>query len=121
MKQWISAIAEAGLFSAAWIAVVLMALSWRTAHAQEPGAVQMAPFSAQEDLRWGGAIEESYQYHRQSPTAAQGPTAATPYRWGFPVESYRWGWFGAARYYPTVFWHRGYNGVDCRYAYRCGY
>jgi hypothetical protein len=43
------------------------------------------------------------------------------YRYGFPAERYRWGWFGAGRYYPHVVWHHGYYGDCCRWAYRQGY
>ena len=43
------------------------------------------------------------------------------YGYGFPVSTFRWGWFGAAHYYPTVFWHEGYYGDCCRYSYRRGY
>lgn len=122
MKANILSVAEAGLFSVVWIAIlVVLAVGWRPAHGQEAAAVQLAPYAAQEEPRWGGVLEESYQYHRQAQPATAGRTGATPYRYGFPVSSFRWGWFGAARYYPTVFWHRGYNGDDCRYAYRCGY
>lgn len=120
MKRNISSVAEAGIFSAAWVTVVLLAMTWRAAHGQDAPGARMAPANVHDELRWGGVIEESYQYHRQAKSVAP-TTAPTPYRYGFPVSSYRWGWFGAARYYPTVFWHRGYNGDDCRYAYRCGY
>ena len=43
------------------------------------------------------------------------------YGYGFPVSTYRWGWFGAERYYPRVGWHSDYNGDCVRFAYRYGY
>ena len=43
------------------------------------------------------------------------------YGYGFPVETYRWGWFGVEHYYPTVLWHKGYNGDTVRWAYRQGF
>ena len=53
------------------------------------------------------------------------PTTIAPpdgwYRYGFPVSTYRWGWFGAERYYPRVFGHRGYNGDYVQIGYRYGY
>lgn len=81
------------------------------------------------DARASGVLAESYGYHRQSPmiaaaTSPTAPAAGQPpgwYGYGFPVQTYRWGWFGAAHYYPTVLWHHGYNGDECRWGYRCGY
>jgi hypothetical protein len=73
-------------------------------------------------VRSGGVLDKSFAYHRQSNAAPQAAApAAGPYGYGFPVQTYRWGWFGASRYYPTVLWHRTYNGDECRWAYRCGY
>src|SRR5262249_1094046 len=78
------------------------------------------------EIRSGGVIEESYVYHRQQPTRVLGTTkriepAGGWYGYGFPVSTFRWGWFGAAHYYPFVWWHDGYYGDCCRYAYRRGY
>jgi len=78
------------------------------------------------EIRSAGVLEESRAYHRQPamPAGSQVRTI-TPsngcYRYGFPVQTFRWGWFGAAHYYPRVMWHDGYYGDCCRYAYRCGY
>jgi hypothetical protein len=77
-------------------------------------------------IRSGGVIEESYVYHRQQPTRALGAAKSIEpaggwYGYGFPVSTFRWGWFGAAHYYPFVWWHDGYYGDCCRYAYRHGY
>jgi hypothetical protein len=71
-------------------------------------------------------LEESYVYHRQQPAqTASAARSVEPaggwYGYGFPVSTFRWGWFGAAHYYPTVFWHEGYYGDCCRYGYRRGY
>ncbi len=78
------------------------------------------------EIRSGGVIEESYVYHRQQPTRMAGAARSVEpaggwYGYGFPVSTFRWGWFGAAHYYPTVFWHDGYYGECCRYGYRRGY
>ncbi len=75
----------------------------------------------QTDMRWGGALEQSYQYHRQGPNGNLISPATGWYHYGFPVPSYRWGWFGAARYYPRTMWHEGFYGDKCRWAYRNGY
>ena len=78
-------------------------------------------------MRSGGVLEESYNYHRMQPmyAMAAGCRAAEPargwYGYGFPVQTFRWGWFGAEHYYPFVWWHDGYYGDCCRYAYRRGY
>ena len=37
------------------------------------------------------------------------------------MSTYRWGWFGAERYYPRVGWRSDYNGDCVRFAYRYGY
>lgn len=74
----------------------------------------------------GGILAESYQYHRRGYAGAPSghPTIAPAEGWygyGFPASPYRWGWFGASRYYPHVVWHRGYYNDCCRWAYRSGY
>jgi hypothetical protein len=89
-------------------------------------AVPPMPHAQHEEIRRGGVLEESYNYHRHG---AEGGVAARPtitpsggwYGYGFPVSSHRWGWFGAERYYPRVLWHRGYNGDHSRWSYRRGY
>ena len=82
--------------------------------------------SLQKDIRSGGVIEEPYAYHRQQPARLAGSAKSVEpaggwYGYGFPASTFRWGWFGAAHYYPTVFWHEGYYGDCCRYGYRRGY
>lgn len=78
------------------------------------------------EIRSGGVIGESYVYHRQQPARMTGTARSVEpaggwYGYGFPVSTFRWGWFGATHYYPTHFWHDGYYGDCCRYGYRRGY
>ncbi len=74
-------------------------------------SMQMAPAT---ELRSGGILEESYAYHRQRPATygAVGPVApaGNAYRYGFPVETFRYGWFGAGRNYPYTVSGRTYYG-----------
>jgi hypothetical protein len=79
-----------------------------------------APRAPEADVRVGGVVDVSYNYHTQGPESGVVPPSPW-YGWGFPVETYRWGWFGAEHYYPRVFWHHGYYGDCCRHGYRCGY
>jgi hypothetical protein len=83
------------------------------------------------DWRAGGVLQESFPYHRPgvgdpdsagqiSPRATIAPPGGW-YGYGFPVQTFRWGWFGASRYYPRVVWHRGYYDDCCRWSYRQGY
>ena len=107
---------------AAWAAALLVfAISSGLVRAEAPLVPVAAPRSEHVDARWGGALERSFTYHRQIEDAAQTPSAEPRYRYGFPVSSYRWGWCGASRYYPTVVWHRGFNGDHKRWASRRGY
>jgi hypothetical protein len=86
---------------------------------------------AQVDGRTGGVLQESFGYHRLSyggphPAGNHAPHPSIApsggwYGYGFPVQTYRWGWFGARRYYPRVVWHCGYYDDCCRWAYRKGY
>lgn len=71
----------------------------------------------------GGVLAESYRYHRgyQHGPSATSPPPPARYVYGFPVKTYRWGWFGATQYYPRSFSHRGYNGDHWHWAYRQGY
>ena len=92
------------------------------AQAQEIATTAPPQIVAHSDVRFGGTLAHSYGYHRNSPAV---PATITPpagwYGYGFPVKTHRWGWFGAAHYYPTVLWHRGYMGDQVRWAYRSGY
>ena len=54
----------------------------------------------------GGVLAESYHYHRQGEAHGRQahPTIAPEAGWygyGFPVQTYRWGWFGAERVLPA--------------------
>ena len=42
------------------------------------------------------------------------------FAYGFPTE-FRWGWFGAERFYPRTSSHGGYNDSYKQWAYRHGY
>src|SRR5262249_28936440 len=121
---------ECGLLRAraAIRALVVAVLFWMIAaacRAQETAEAPLQP-PLRPAIRSGGVIEESYIYHRQQPTRALATTKSIEpaggwYGYGFPVSTFRWGWFGAAHYYPFVWWHDGYYGDCCRYAYRHGY
>ena len=94
--------------------------------AEAPPETGPARYVPQADVRLGGVLADSYGYHRHGAAAAHAaPPNIAPeggwYGYGFPVETYRWGWFGAQRYYPRVVWHRGYYGDCCRWGYRRGY
>jgi hypothetical protein len=93
------------------------------ARADEPAWIGPHSAPPQTDVRAGGVLDHSFHYHRQPPAVHEpvAPPAGNWYGYGFPVETYRWGWFGAGRYYPTVIWHRGYTGHTVRWAYRKGY
>jgi hypothetical protein len=110
-----------GLALAVGLILPLKASAEEGQYAMEPGAN-----SRQFHIGSGGVLAESYQYHRYGagPAHAAQPSV-TPsggwYGYGFPVQTHRWGWFGAARYYPRVVWHRGYYDDCCRWGYRHGY
>lgn len=83
-------------------------------------------YEPQVDIRNGGILDESYGYHRQAQANESVRPGPYPpkggwYGYGFPVSTYRWGWFGAEHYYPRVGWRSGYNGDCIRFAYRYGY
>jgi hypothetical protein len=93
------------------------------ARAQEERLPPPAQGSAATTIHSGGVIADSYYYHHQGPMRSaieQGgiPQANGWYEYGFPMQSYRWGWFGAERNYPRVIWHDGYYGDCVRTAYR---
>jgi hypothetical protein len=108
------------------VAVVVCAPTNRVCRAADGGDDPPPAYQPQYEMRSGGVLEESYDYHRQQPMPmATAPRTIEPaggwYGYGFPVSTFRWGWFGAAHYYPFVWWHDGYYGDCCRYAYRRGY
>jgi hypothetical protein len=83
-------------------------------------------YVAHEDIRNGGVLEKSYTYHATPyhPIPSPEPNimpANGAYGYGFPVTTYRWGWFGADRYSPRVQWFKGYYNDCVRCAYRQGY
>ncbi len=83
-------------------------------------------YDPQVDVRNGGVLDESFGYHRQAQANQSVRPGPYPpkggwYGYGFPVSTYRWGWFGAERYYPRVGWRSDYNGDCVRWAYRYGY
>lgn len=93
---------------------------------QNPRPGSPTLYEPQVDIRNGGVLDASYGYHRQAQanqSARPGPypPAGGWYGYGFPVSTYRWGWFGAERYYPRVGWRNDYNGDCVRWAYRYGY
>lgn len=100
--------------------------SFAQAFNQDPVSAEPTLYEPQVDVRNGGVLEESYGYHhqgqeRQSLRPGPYPPAKGWYGYGFPVSTYRWGWFGAERYYPRVGWRSNYNGDCVRFAYRYGY
>jgi hypothetical protein len=113
--------------SALYALAVFGMLSTRAGVSHAAESVDTPPqLPLRQEVRSGGVIEESYLYHRQPPMRISGAARSVEpaggwYGYGFPVSTFRWGWFGAAHYYPTVFWHDGYYGDCCRYGYRRGY
>jgi hypothetical protein len=82
-----------------------------------------AQYGGATTYRSGGVIEDSYYYHHLGPMRSAIEAGGIPqangwYEYGFPMQSYRWGWFGAERHYPRVIWHDGYYGDCVRTAYR---
>ena len=113
------------LFGAA-IAIAIASILCTAVFAQPPVTSEPTLYDPQVDVRNGGVIEESYDYHQEGHAYQSGRPGPYPpkggwYGYGFPVSSYRWGWFGAEHYYPRVGWHTDYNGDCVRFAYRYGY
>jgi hypothetical protein len=115
-------------------AVAIASSSCRVAFAQalaQPPTQTPRPgdptlYEPQVDIRNGGVLDASYGYHRQAQayqSARPGPYPPKEgwYGYGFPVTTYRWGWFGAEHYYPRVGCRSDYNGDRLRWAYRYGY
>jgi hypothetical protein len=111
-------------------AVVLIATTFCSAFASADESLPTPPqSSAAESFRSGGRVAESYEYHlRQVGVPLQPmhsaiehggiPQANGWYNYGFPMRSYRYGWFGAERQPPRVYWHRGYYGDKTRVEYQ---
>jgi hypothetical protein len=77
-------------------------------------------------MRSGGILNESFDYHHPQPMRSAIELGAIPqangwYEYGFPMQSYRWGWFGAERHFPQVTWHQGYYGESMRASMRSAY
>jgi hypothetical protein len=79
-------------------------------------------------MRYGGGVfEESYFRGLQRPMQSQIemgriPCATGGYNYGFPMQSFRWGYFGAQPQNPRTIWHKKYyNGEEIRTTYRYGY
>jgi hypothetical protein len=89
-------------------------------HAYNPTPAP-APRRPEAEVRAGGVLEESYNYHQQGPENGVAGPLSPWYGWGFPVQTYRWGWFGAQHYYPYTYWHQDYYDNCCRFSYRSGY
>jgi hypothetical protein len=111
-------------------ALALVCICAAFARAYEPEFVMTdAPpgeYVAHEDIRNGGVLAEGTTYHRTQyyPVPSPQPCimpANGAYGWGFPVTTYRWGWFGAEHYWPRVFWFKGYYNDCVRCGYRQGY
>src|SRR5262245_55743567 len=95
------------------VLVVFGALSFAAGVSQAADSDPPPTFPPRQEVRSGGVIQESYVYHRQPParmTSRCIEPAGGWYGYGFPVSTFRWGWFGASHYYPTVWWHDGYYG-----------
>jgi hypothetical protein len=70
-----------------------------------------------------GVFDESYFRQLQRPMESsillgRMPQANGWYSRGFPMHSYRWGYFGAERRYPRAIWRQGYYGDKIRAIYR---
>lgn len=111
---------RAGFFSSCALILLLQTCGASFSLGAENAAPATPPANqatSPQSVRSGGKLEQSYNYHRQP--AAQPVSAAANaesarsggwYHYGFPVESYRWGYFGAERNYPRVMWHTGWYG-----------
>jgi hypothetical protein len=109
-----------------YAAVASIGLTCTAAPAQPPAPPEPVLYDPQVDVRNGGVLEESYDYHQEGHAYQSGRPGPYPpqggwYGYGFPVSTYRWGWFGAEHYWPRVGWHSSYNGNCVRFAYRYGY
>jgi hypothetical protein len=103
--------------------VALLLTASGIAHAQEEALPPPGQGDGATTIRSGGVIADSYYYHHLGPMRSAIEAGGIPqangwYEYGFPMQSYRWGWFGAERHYPRVIWHDGYYGDSVRTAYR---
>lgn len=85
------------------------------------------PPGMQSKVQYGGAVfEESYFRGLSQPMRSQIemgriPTATGGYNYGFPMQPFRYGYFGAERHQPRVVWHRKYYGEKVKSVYWNGY
>jgi hypothetical protein len=116
---------------------IALSIAWGVCHSARAQSLSQSPTQApasagptlydpQVDVRNGGVLDASYGYHRQAQSGQSVRPGPYPpkggwYGYGFPVSTYRWGWFGAERYYPRVGWRSDYNGDCVRFGYRYGY
>lgn len=108
--------------AASFLSAVILGITVAPAVAQQSADSRVDDsYSPQIDVRGSGVLAQSYAYHRQPSATARITPKNGWHHYGFPVSSYRWGWFGAERYYPFVYGHRGYNGDYTRVGYRNGY
>ena len=102
------------------VVLLAAALAAQIAAAQSPAYGGPAPYSPLVDTRSGGVLEESYDYQR----GGQAPGLISPatgwYHYGFPVSTYRWGWFGV-QYRPRMVHHTGAHGDYTQTGFRWGY
>lgn len=126
MKNRNFALSALALVVAWGICATAQAQAFAQTPTQAPAAAGPTLYDPQVDVRNGGVLDESYGYHRQAQTNQSVRPGPYPpkggwYGYGFPVSTYRWGWFGAERYYPRVGLRNDYNGDCVRWAYRYGY
>lgn len=104
-----------------------------------PQSSQRQTSQPQSQAPAGSTTQHSYEYYRQQVANAQLqpmrsqielqpmrsqiergciPQATGWHSYGFPMRTFRYGWFGAERScYPPVMWHQGYYGDEIRTAY----
>jgi hypothetical protein len=85
------------------------------------------PPGMQSRIQYGGGVfEESYFRGLQQPMRSQIemgriPTATGGCNTGFPMQPFRWGYFGAEPREPRPSWHRKYYGDKVRSTWYYGY
>ena len=84
-------------------------LSTRVGVSRAADSVDAPPqLPLRQEIRSGGVIEESYVYHRQQPVHTAGAVRSVEpaggwYGYGFPVSTFRWGWFARNSRLATPF------------------
>lgn len=102
--------------------VILCLTSARFARAEEAVWIGPLPANAPAAVRWDEVPAGSYGFSPRSPDVRHSvaPRAGS-YGHGVVASPFRWGWFGAGRYDPTVIWHCDYYGKAVRWSHRHGY